>query len=285
MIARETIGISGYLLALFRLVFPILAIYAFSIKNNFEWVIAYLAGALGIFSFDGTKSIFIYFILLCIIMKGLKKNNLAIYLLGLVASLNILALIEFQVFGRVTLLDYVIRRSFVVPGDLSAFYWQYIPKQSALQNITYEIGQAHFGDPAANANTNFMMFGWMWKGWFGGFIIAAVAGLLLSVFQQLPTSKYPHLGALMASGTMLIWSEQFLHTSLLSSGVFWLLISAIVFSLFPVGLKKFGTKIFSFKTEPYSVISLPSSHSLLMIILMFLMQSWQDSLVSGWRVQ
>jgi hypothetical protein len=247
MSARDTAGMSGYILAPLRLLFPVLAIYALAMRQSLVWVFVYLIGALGIFSYDGTKSIILYFMLISIIMLGLKKNNLAVYLLGLIAGLNIMAFIEFKITGSVTLLDYVIRRSFVVPGDLSSIYWQYIPGPSGLKNITFEIGEAYSGNPATNANTNFMMFGWVWGGWLGGFIVAAVAGLLLSVFKCVPNVKYPYLGSLMASASMLIWSEQFLHTSLLSSGVFWLLIAAIVFTLFPDGFKQIGKGILRVK--------------------------------------
>ena len=175
-------------------------------------------------------------------MLGLKKNNIAVYLLGLIAGLNIMAVIEFKITGSVALLDYIIRRSFVVPGDLSSFYWEYIPGPSGLKNITFEVGEAHSGNPATNANTNFMMFGWVWSGWFGGFIVAAVAGLLLSVFKCVPNVKYPYLGSLMASASMLIWSEQFLHTSLLSSGVFWLLSAAFIIAILPNSFKQLGER-------------------------------------------
>ena len=245
--ARDTAGMSGYILAPLRLLFPVLAIYACYRTQSLVWVFIYLIGALGIFSYDGTKSIILYFILISIFMLGLKKNNLPVYLLGFIASLNIIAFIEVKITGSVALLDYIIRRSFVVPGDLSSFYWQYIPGSSGLQNITYEIGDAYSGNPATNANTNFMMFGWVWCGWLGGFIVAAVAGLFLSVFKCLPNAKHPYLGSLMASATMLIWSEQFLHTSLLSSGVFWLLIAAIVFTLFPDCFKQTGERLLRFK--------------------------------------
>ena len=242
MSARDTAGMSGYILAPLRLLFPVLAIYALALRQSLVWVFVYLIGALGIFSYDGTKSIIIYFILISIIMLGLKKNNIAVYLLGLIAGLNIMAVIEFKITGSVALLDYIIRRSFVVPGDLSSFYWEYIPGPSGLKNITFEVGEAHSGNPATNANTNFMMFGWVWSGWFGGFIVAAVAGLLLSVFKCVPNVKYPYLGSLMASASMLIWSEQFLHTSLLSSGVFWLLSAAFIIAILPNSFKQLGER-------------------------------------------
>lgn len=251
MSARDTAGMSGYILAPLRLLLPVLAIYALAMRQSLVWVFVFLIGALGIFSYDGTKSIIIYFILIWIIMRGLKKNNLAVYLLGLIASLNIMAFLEFKTTGSVALLDYVIRRSFVVPGDLSSFFWQYIPETSSLQNITYEIGEVYSGDPATNANTNFMMFGWVWGGWLGGFIVAAVAGLLMSVFKCVPNAKYPYLGSLMASASMLIWSEQFLHTSLLSSGVFWLLSAAFIIAMLPNGFKQLGEKFSRHKMHSF----------------------------------
>ena len=242
MEARETVGMSGYILAPLLLLFPVLAIYAWSIRQNLVWIFVFLIGALGIYSYSGTKSIIIYSMLIWIIMFGLKKNNLAVYLLGLIVSLNIMAFLEFRINGSVALLDYVIRRSFVVPGDLSSFYWQYTPVPSGLQNITFEIGEAYSGNSATNANTNFIMFGWVWSGWLGGFIVAAFAGLILSVFKCVHNAKYPYLGSLMASATMLIWSEQFLHTSLLSSGVFWMLATAFLIAILPNSLKQLGNK-------------------------------------------
>jgi len=131
------------------------------------------------------------------------------------------------------LFDYVVRRCFVVTGDLSSFYWNYVPESLSIKDITYVIGNAYSGNPATNANTNLMMFGWVWSGWVGGLIVASCAGLVLRVFQCVPNAKYPYLGSLMACGTMFIWSEQFLHTSLLSSGVFWLLLVALMMGVAP----------------------------------------------------
>jgi hypothetical protein len=243
MSARDTVGMSGYILAPLRLLVPILAIYAFSIRRNPLFIFVFLVGALGIFSYDGTKSIILYFCLMCSMMLGIRKNNLAVYLLGLIASLNIAALIERQFVGSLALLDYVIRRAFVVPGDLSVLYWKHLPLSSDLANITYEIGEIYSGDPTTNGNANFMMFGWVWSGWLGGLIVAASAGLILSVFQCVPNARYPCLGSLMASASMLIWAEQFLHTSLLSSGVLWVLCAAVIIAILPNSFGQLGDNL------------------------------------------
>ena len=242
MSARDSAGMSGYILAPLRLLFPVLAIYAVCMRQRIIWIIVCLLGAIGVFSYDGTKNVVLSFIILWIIMLGLKKNNLAVYLMGLIASLNIAALVEFKIAGSDVLLDYVVRRCFVATGDLSSFYWNYIPESLSLKDITYVVGNAYSGNPASNANTNLMMFGWVWSGWLGGLIVASCAGLVLRVFQGVPNAKYPYLGSLMACATMLIWSEQFLHTSLLSSGVFWLLLVALMMGVTPNAFRELQSR-------------------------------------------
>jgi len=76
MSARDTDGITGYILAPLRLLFPVLAIYAWCMRERIIWIIVCLLGALGIFSYDGTKNVILGFIILWIIMLGLKKTIL-----------------------------------------------------------------------------------------------------------------------------------------------------------------------------------------------------------------
>lgn len=242
---RNSMGFAGYLLALLRLLFPVLAMYALVFKQSVRWLLIVAAGCIGIFSYDGTKSSILYFLLFGIFAVGIKQNRLPLWLLTLVVVINLFAPIENILTGKALILDSLVRRAFVLPGWSSSFFWSFDPDSTCLRNITYEVGYELFGNELSNENTNFMMWGWAWAGWLGGLLMAFCAGAIISVFNYVPKMQFPNLGALMAAGTVLIWSEQFLHTSMLSSGVALLVLTALLFRLSPTGWSYFrqNTKI------------------------------------------
>jgi hypothetical protein len=240
MEARDTVGAAGYLLAALRLLVPLLGVYIFVFKRNVLWPALVLLGCLGVFSYDGTKSSILYVVLIGIFAASLKRNRLAIWLLSLVVAINSIAIIEDFLTGRALILDYVVRRAFVVPGWLSSVYWTFDVDPASFRDITYDVGRMLFGNNVSNANTNFMMWGWAWAGWLGGLVVAVCAGAVIYVFNYVPESLFPDLGTLMAAGALLIWSEQFLHTSMLSSGVALLMLTALLFRVSPSGWNVFG---------------------------------------------
>lgn len=233
--ARETDQGLGYFTAPFRILIPILAIYAWLVRGNLWWGITAGIGCLAIFSYEGTKSIILYPMVLSLLALGIKLNRVPALLLGGIIVISMFSLIEYLAFDSIFLADYVIRRAFVVPGMLVSMYWDYLPNVTTLHSITYEVGFAYFDDNTANANTNFLIWGLAWSGWLGGAVIAMVAGLLVGVFNTCPGSRFPWMGSLMAGGCALIWSEQFLHTSMLSSGVVYVLAVAMIMRSVPQG--------------------------------------------------
>ena len=240
--ARENPSYVGYVIAPLRLAVPVLAIFAWQIRKNLLWLIIAILGAISLFSYEGSKASLIFPALLWLILLGLRKNKLpAVLLLSLVA-LNLLAMTENILFGSIHLIDYGVRRIIVVPGMVATFYWNYAPFVENLHNITFQIGKEYFKDAHCNANTNYLMWGWLWAGWFGVAIIAWMAGLVVSIFGSYPGKRFCCLGALMAAGCMFFWSEQFLHTSMLSSGVALLVAIAIIGGIAPNGFSKITSK-------------------------------------------
>lgn len=239
MEARDSVGSAGYFLAMLRLLVPLLGVYIFVFKRNVLWPALVVLGCLGSFSYDGTKSSILYLILFVIFAVSLKRNSLAIWLLSAVVAINSIAVAEDFVTGRALVLDYIVRRAFVVPGWLSSIYWSFDADPN-LRNLTYDVGRTLFGDEISNANTNFMMWGWVWAGWLGGLLVAVCSGVVIYGLKYVPQARFPDLGSMMAAGCLLIWSEQFLHTSMLSSGVAMLMITALLFRMAPSGWTTFG---------------------------------------------
>lgn len=232
---RATGGHAGYLLAPLALLLPVLAVYALQMRRNLAWPLLVGLGCLAVFSFDGTKSSLLYPVILLLIMSGIRSGRLPLVLLCFVACINLLAYLEYKLIGSLTLIDHVVRRAFIVPGMLTSVYWEFAPSVTDLKTITYEVGAFFYNSTETNANTNFLMWGFAWAGWWGGALVAICGGCIISLFASFPGVRFPWLGSLMACGCTLFWAEQFIHTSMLSSGVLWLLLIALVFKTFPEG--------------------------------------------------
>lgn len=243
---RESGGFAGYAMAPFRLLLPTLAIQAWRTNRNIIWVLLLGLSCLGIYSYDGTKTTFVFPVVLFILANGIAKGRIACTILALIVGLNLLAYLEYASAGHFILADYIIRRSFVVPGLLTSFYWEYGPCVNNLRQVTYEIGSVYLGNSDANANSNFWMWGWAWLGIAGGLLVSMVGGMLISLFASYPGSRFPKLGSLMACGCALIWTEQFLHTSLLTSGVIYLTGLAFMMRLAPNSFKSLAPQALAF---------------------------------------
>lgn len=216
---REGGGIAGYLVAPLRLVLPVLAAYAWQVRRNVTWPAIVMFGCIALFSFDGTKTVLFMPFFLWMILLGLRQVRLPALILTCIILLNGAALAEYRWLDSTQLAEYGVRRAFVVPGMLASVYWSYAPDAQSLRTISFEVGEFLFGDARMNANTNFLMWGWVWARWHGVAAVALGAGLLVATFRSFPGPKFPYLGALMGAGCMFFWSEQFIHTALLSSGV------------------------------------------------------------------
>lgn len=226
MDARGTIGFGGYFIGPLKILLPVIAIQAWRETRSFVWLGLMVMGIMAVFSLDGTKSTLVFPLVLLLVDWGLDKGRLVTYLLTAVVTVCLLALVEWRFMGTSILADFLVRRIFVAPGLVAAHFWTYQDQFDSLGNITYEVGALFFGDETNNANSNMFAFGLAWGGWIGGFLIAAVSGALVGVFNVFPGERYRGLGVLMATGCALIWAEQFLHTSLLTSGVFMVLVFA-----------------------------------------------------------
>ena len=233
--AREGAGVWGYLIAPLRLLVPALALYAWTVRRNPWWLIIMGVGSLAVFSYDGTKSIVLVPILMWVVIKGLRAERLPMMLMGMVIILNGVALIEHGVLGSELLAEYGIRRAFVVPGMLSYYYWDFAPHAVSLRTLTYDIGLNYFERDNINANSNLLMWGYVWARWWGGAMVAALAGVLIAQFNAYPGGRFPYLGSLMAGGCAIFWSEQFLHTSMLTGGVVYVLALTLILRLVPSG--------------------------------------------------
>ncbi len=219
MAARESDAFVGYAIAPLRYLLPSLAIWAWFVRRSVLWPVAAASVSIVVFSFDGTKSSILLPIVLLLCLPWIFKGKLPTFLLAGLVLVNAVALTESLLLASTVLDAYLVRRAFLLPGILSAEYWSQASTFSNAGTLTRDAGLAFFGNEDTSANTNMFMWGWVWQGWFGALVPAVAAGVLVSFLDRVPGSRFPHLGTLMATLCALVWSTQFLHTSMLNSGI------------------------------------------------------------------
>lgn len=248
----------AYVIGILRLVLPILMVHYVISKKSLPFLVFGAAALVVIFSLDGTKSTFLYPLLFAFCTWVLLKDRFVPSLLFLLCTVSGLAVAEYYLIDSSYIIgDLIIRRVFIVPGMVAGFYYDHIEvasKTVQLQGITFEIGRLYLGNPDCNANTNLWMWGLAWADFLGGFAVAGVSGLLVSIFNTCPGSRFGVLGVVMAMGCSLTWAEQFLHTSMLSSGVFYVLVLAVLAKISPGSFPSWFVCSHSFRDPPTEVI-------------------------------
>ena len=237
--AREvSMGVMAYLISFLRNTFIALSVYLFFFKKKYVYLLLVLLGLLGVFIFDGSKTALIFPIIL--IGFGMSLRNHWIkspsYFLGISIIVVSIAVLESLFNDSYILSEYFVRRVFVVPGMLNSFYFDNFNQDFfgmyfsgnygntfnvfEDRELTYYIGSKYFGSPDANANTGIWLTGFSQLGVTGVFIISFFSGLIASLINVLSGHNFYYYGALVGVLTGITWSEQALHTSMLTGGVF-----------------------------------------------------------------
>tara|TARA_B100000214_G_C23775790_1_gene538955 strand:- start:294 stop:734 length:441 start_codon:yes stop_codon:yes gene_type:complete len=138
-----------------------------------------------------------------------------------------MGVIESILFKSNLILDFIVRRLFLIPGVVSSYYIDHVPNIESISDITYEIGANYFMRPDMNSNTNFIIMSYASFGLIGIIFISVLTGFIFSIFNNSPGPNYPYLGQLMCCNIAFTLTEQAFHTSLLSSGVIWSVVLCI----------------------------------------------------------
>ena len=213
-----------YLIAFPFTFFSPFSIYFVFYKKQYKWLIPLILIILGIYGFHGLKTILFipFFILLTYI--GLKNNNLIICYLYTFITINFIGIFESIFFNSSLFNELITRRIFLVPGVISSYYLDHISNIEKTSDITYEIGRYYFSNPDMNANSNFLIHSFITNGYPGIILVSILIGIIVLIFRKTPGDNYPFLGKLICCNILFILTEQALHTSMLSSGVFWAII-------------------------------------------------------------
>lgn len=237
--------LSGYILALGRSVIIIFSVYLILAKKKRLFLVTLIILSLGLFSYDGTKnSIFVpaFLTLTCLLLKR-ERSNLVLNLILLLAIL--ISIIEFWAFDSIVTSTVFTRRVFAVPGFLNSLFWEHYSEHSKVMmsdsigqywsgasgatSPTFAIGERYFGNPETNANTGIWMGSYAHFGFAGVVIVSVIAGFILGLIDNLTKEKFAVLGFLACSYIGILWCEQMLHTSMLTGGVFYILIFLSVY--------------------------------------------------------
>lgn len=248
--AREVTGnfrLLGYLLAFVGGgAIPYLMARGFE-KNNAYIKLFAFALSIFLFLFDGSKSAIVIPIMLYAFGAFEKRNRkkskvnggmIMIYFVVFVAFTPIL---ENMIFGTTIIANVLVRRVFIVPSVTGIMHYEFY----SLNGITYmsesigrffmepkyelsvsqELGRFYFNRPEMTVNTGILGSAYAQFGSIGSIfsaILAAIGFKIMDSFHHDNPSRYLPLMTVVYSA--FIWSEQALNTSMLSSGIFFLIV-------------------------------------------------------------
>jgi hypothetical protein len=241
LLAREmNLGIQGYLISIGRSLLTILGVYHALANKKPIYGIFVIIFSIAIFSYDGTKAtilIPLYLSLIFFIYSRSKKLSWLPFVIGLVA---IFSLFEFNVVKTNILSEFFTRRIIAVPGYLNTAYWDFFSENDKVlltdsigryfldpvydRSATFLIGLKAIGNKEMNANTGIWMGAFTHFGIAGIFVISAIAGFILGLIDNLSKTNYFMFGTLVCAYIGIIWSEQMFHTSMLTGGVFYIIL-------------------------------------------------------------
>lgn len=235
----------GYLISLGQSLLTVYATYFFLVERRIIWIALLVLSSLAIFSFDGTKSTLLVPILLLLSFTVMKRYSLTVIYIFVVV-LFVIALAELKFFHSNMIDNYLVRRIFSVPGLVNIIYWdffshhdkvfltdsilKYLISPVYILSPQFLIGVKYFDDVTASVNTGIWMNWYAQFGFFGVIIVSILAGIVLSVVDTFTTGRHLLLGSLVCVYLGYIWAAQAFHTSFLSGGVLYLLLSLILFT-------------------------------------------------------
>jgi oligosaccharide repeat unit polymerase len=234
---------TNYIISIGRSLLTIFGIYLTFVKRKPIYGIFVILFSLAVFSYDGTKTALLYPLFLTAIYLIYSHSKYIIFLPSLLGIIVVLSFLEFNILETNILSELLIRRIISVPGFLNTVYWDFFSEHSKVLltdsigkyffdqvyeiPTTFIIGLEYFNNVETNANTGIWMGGFAHFGVIGIFMVSIIAGFLLGFIDNLTQKNYFMLGTLVCAYIGMNWSEQMLHTSMLTGGVFYILLFLI----------------------------------------------------------
>lgn len=237
---------NGYLYSVIKSLVIVIAVYKFLQANKLYW--KFLAAfCIFVICLDLLMSQFIrshLYVAFFLVVIGflIKNNSLNFYYFPLICLLICFTCFLIDYLFKIDFFSHTFpRRLFIVPGAISAFYFNYVIETGLFYkleygsrffdfgNVTYIIGtsvQSHQFD--MNMSTNLWSISYAYIGILGILLTSFFAGLFLSILNSYKYNSF--LASIMAIFFGLIWSEQSLWSSMLSSGIIFCLIYFYIYS-------------------------------------------------------
>jgi len=257
--ARETFvskSIAAYILCFARQCMLLIGVYLGVTKKKPYYLVMTAILAIGLFSIDGTKTSIIIPCVLGVLAWLLvtNPNRNVLFLPTSLLIVGFIGLAEFVFIHTDLVNDYIVRRIFIVPGALNSFYWDFFsmnPKGMLTDSIfskfltpvydvplTFVIGREYLHNIQSNANTGIWMGGYAHFGILGVFAASAIGGFIVGLIDRLSKSGLYVFGCLVCFLIGITWSEQMLHTSMLTGGIIFYIIILLFINISP-RLRKF----------------------------------------------
>jgi len=242
-IREEGSVLGGYVISQARAVIYIFGVYLFLTRRRIDGLLLVLfLAAIGL-SYDGTKSSILLPLALLLLGMYFVRSRNVIWMLLVSCVVILLGVLEIKLIGTHVISEYFVRRVYAVSGLISSAYFDYFSSNPFVfmtdsigrlaDESVYDlktgnlIGLEYFGDALMNANTNIWWAGYANFGFIGIVISSAIAGFILGLVDNITRDKFFVLGCMISAYLGIKWTEQSLHTSLLSGGV--LALVAVVF--------------------------------------------------------
>lgn len=237
--------LSGYILSFCRSAIIIFSVYLAFVKKSKIAFLALIILSIGLFAYDGTKSSLLIpiFLILIYYLNIYKKSNVTLN--SILLFIILASIIEFVSFDSSITSILFTRRIFATPGLLNTLFWEYYSVHDKMMmadsigrffvdssNVTastFLIGYEYFNSFDANANTGIWMGSYAHFGFIGIILLSMIAGFIIGLVDNLTKAKFPVLGCLVCVYIGILWSEQMLHTSMLTGGIFYILIFLLIY--------------------------------------------------------
>lgn len=195
-------------------------------------VIAGIFGQIAVFSLTGFKASllsYIFLAVLALIVKRWRRSFGLVLTSGLIATILLCAVVD-RATGNIFFTSIVTRRTLVVPGLLTGFYYEHYSKVSptgigfhfthdqAFFGPANEIGLAYFGNSEVNANANLWAESFAELGFPGILGCTILVALLIWLFDSIAARRDPTMAVLLVAMPTIMLSNTAPTTVLISHG-------------------------------------------------------------------
>jgi hypothetical protein len=235
---------------------PLSIIFGFRYKKWLHFLLAAFA-MLAVFSLEGKKTVIVLpaIIFSILFMESKLKRNQGMVLLatGIVVIALALLFERFMELDVITI--YLVRRVFVVPAQLTTYYFDFFSKNPhMLMTDSYLgyffespyslrtpnlIGYVMFGMEDKVANAGIWASGFAHFGYVGVVLMSLFAGIAFRAVDSMAKGRGFMVVSAFSALIGLLWAEQAMHTSMLTSGVAFLILALFIFpTTLPINLTK-----------------------------------------------